>query len=309
MNTTDPIKALERVNGEYIRLKEYEPGYARLGRNLNEFGQAFPFHLFGWASRVLRRRALRKKNRSVSRKVKPEEMYFASPMPVEDKRGAIYTCVTNGYDDPHEPMLSSAQTDYVLFSDRREIAGDSVWQLRSADTAVAEGGVNLTNRYYKFHPHEFFGDYDYAIYIDGNVQVVSDLTGLYRVASGAPTGIAMHRHFARRCISMEVKWCEYNGRGDTEKLCAQAKRYFDEGFPKDFGMCEATVIVTDLRNPNARKLLEAWWEEYLRAEGGRDQIVFPYILWKNGFTIDDVGDLGNDEYHNPKFRIFAHKGK
>ena len=35
----------------------------------------------------------------------------------------------------------------------------------------------------------------------------------------------------------------------------------------------------------------------------------PYILWKEGYHIEDIGCLGNDEYRNPKFRINAHRGK
>jgi len=310
MSTSDPIKALEEINSEYIRLNEYESKEARLGRHLTQFCKSFPFHLLRWAKTILANRSLRKKNDSISSYVSPEDFFYASPDPVTDKKGVVYTCITGGYDTPFEPVYKSDALDYVLFTDKTdEPAADSVWQRRSIDGLEIKAGSNLANRYYKFHPHEFFSDYDYSIYIDGNVQVISDLTGLYRVAGQSPAGIAMHRHFARKCIYQEAKWCEYNKRGNQENIQRQMSLYRQEGFPENFGLCEATVIVADLKNQTSEKLMNAWWDEFCRAQAGRDQLAFPYILWKNGYSTDDIGSLGNDEYHNPKFRINAHKGK
>ena len=118
----------------------------------------------------------------------------------------------------------------------------------------------------------------------------------------------MHRHAHRNCIYQEAKWCEYNGRGNLQNIQQQLQRYTEEGMPHDFGMMEATIIVTDLNNGTAKKLFDQWWTEFCHSGSGRDQLCFPYILWKNQYTVDDVGCLGNDEYHNPKFRINAHRG-
>ena len=38
----------------------------------------------------------------------------------------------------------------------------------------------------------------------------------------------------------------------------------------------------------------------------RDQLIFPYILWKMNYKIDDVGSLGNNEYRDPKFKFIKH---
>ena len=79
-----------------------------------------------------------------------------------------------------------------------------------------------------------------------------------------------------------------------------------EGFPERFGLYEATVIVYDLNNPNAKEIAHKWWDMYFKSEANRDQIFFPYILWKTGFTIEDVGDLGNNIWENPKFILYGH---
>jgi hypothetical protein len=72
-------------------------------------------------------------------------------------------------------------------------------------------------------------------------------------------------------------------------------------------MNEANLIVTDLKNENAIRLLDEWWNEFVRSETMRDQLVWPYVLWKNGFTLNDVGCLGDDIYKNYKLEIVRHE--
>ena len=36
---------------------------------------------------------------------------------------------------------------------------------------------------------------------------------------------------------------------------------------------------------------------------GRDQLALPYIIWKLGYHMSDIGSLGNNLFLNPKFRI------
>ena len=165
----------------------------------------------------------------------------------------------------------------------------------------------LTNRYYKTHPFNLFkNDYDYAIYIDGNVTVVSEITCLYNVAHESKIGIAMHKHHQRDCAYDEGELCKVYKKGKPEDIDKQLNRYRSDGFPQKFGLHEATIIVVDLHNTIAKNLLELWWKEVLSTESKRDQLSFTYILWKNGYCSCDVGCLGNDEYHNPKFRIKKH---
>ncbi len=61
----------------------------------------------------------------------------------------------------------------------------SLPQLQNLDNA----GLN---RYYKMHPDVLFEDYNYSIYIDGNIKVIGDLTAYINLISKA--GIAVHRH-------------------------------------------------------------------------------------------------------------------
>lgn len=310
MKDIEMEKALEQVNAEYLKMKNQETEEYVLGRRLLNLKKNFPFHFVRWLKRVLRNRDIKKKSESISTRVKDEDLYYASPKEVSDVKGVVYTCITSGYDDPYEPIYKSEDLQYILFTDKQCMSKTSKWKYCSLGDMVVEKDSNKVNRFFKFHPFDLFeGKYDYSIYIDGNVQTVSDVAPLYSVAKDSKLGIAMHRHATRSCAYKDALWCKYNNRGNQRAIIKQLQDYRAEGFPENFGLCEATIIVVDLHNETAKLLLSKWWKEFCRSESGRDQISFPYILWKEGYNIEDVGDLGNDEYRNPKFRINEHKGK
>lgn len=304
------MKALEQVNAEYLALKAEETPEYILGRRILNFKKNFPFHLLPWLRQHFKNEDIKKKNESVTVRVKEEDLFYASPFDAEGTKGVVYTCITGGYDVPHEPVYKSDKVDYVLYTDKPCLDKKSIWQCHGLGTVPADPKGNGINRYYKFHPFELFeNQYDYSIYIDGSVQTVSDIAPLYMIAKASRLGIAMHRHAARCCVYKEALWCKYNKRGDQKALEKQVTEYREEGFPEKYGLCEATIIVVDLHNQTAKRLLDMWWDEFCRSGSGRDQLSFPYILWKEGYHIEDIGCLGNDEYRNPKFRINAHKGK
>lgn len=53
------------------------------------------------------------------------------------------------------------------------------------------------------------------------------------------------------------------GKGNAEMIRKLVDRYKEEGFPSNYGLCEATIIVMDLYSTTARDVLSKWWEEDL----------------------------------------------
>ena len=117
------------------------------------------------------------------------------------------------------------------------------------------------------------------------------------------TGIAMHRHIQRDDIYDEAATCIWYRKGNRKKLKEQIKRYKLEGFPRNYGMLEATIIVCDICNKQAEIIFEEWWGEFYDSASFRDQIALPYILWKQNIKISDIGNLGCNLYVNPKFIV------
>lgn len=217
----------------------------------------------------------------------------------------VYMCVLGKYDNIPVPLCSFDNVDYILITDNLEIS-NSGWTIVNYNKYTDIQDPILANRYIKFHPFLIFPDYDYSIYIDGNVRPIADIREFINRCS-SNTGIAMHRHWERDDIYQEAKACKLLKRGNEEKLEKQIQRYRVEGFPQNFGMNEATIIVSDLHNFTAKKLEDSWWEEFHSSESLRDQIAWPYVLWKNHYSINDVGNLGWNKYNNYKIEISIHK--
>ncbi len=224
-------------------------------------------------------------------------------------KAVVYTSITGGYDD----LLSAPKiedVDFVAYVDGAK--GEKMrngWKIREMPEDETLGNNILRNRYMKFHPFELFGGkYDYSIYIDGNIEVLGDIRKMLP-GIDKKTGLAFHRHQRRDSVYKEIKACKILKKGNARKLNEQGARYKKEGFPREFGLYECNVIATDLHSKSAEKILNAWWEEFLKSESMRDQIALPYVVWKLGYEFNDVGSLGDNVYKNPLVRVTLHKEK
>ncbi|HEN2084326.1 TPA: glycosyltransferase domain-containing protein, partial [Enterococcus faecium] len=219
------------------------------------------------------------------------------------KRIAVYSCITGNYDSIKEPDFSHPLVDYYLYTDN--VITSEHWNIREIPKYISELKNNiLINRYIKFHPNELFTDYDFTLYVDGNVTITSDITGLLN--SSSKLGLSMHKHSERKSLYSEADALIAVGKGNKESIIEQISKYREEGFPDNFGLAEATVILVDLNNSIAENLLDLWWREYLNSESGRDQLAFPYVLWKSGHAMKEVTTLGNNVYKSAKLRIISH---
>jgi hypothetical protein len=215
---------------------------------------------------------------------------------------AVYQAVLGNYDvlQPAFPLFPDIY-DCFLFTDSP--AGAMNWKVREIPEAAARlSNPVLINRYLKMHPHELFPDYDYTMYLDGNIQLISDPRPLLLKASSA-AGLAMHRHFMRDCLYNEADSCIRTRRGNVKPLLKQIKRYKDEGFPKHFGLFECGLIITSIHNKTSKSILSSWWKEFYDSGSMRDQISLPYTLWKHNLSSNDIDTFGVPLYKNPKIML------
>ena len=220
-------------------------------------------------------------------------------------RVAVYTCIVGGYDNVLEPLFRLKNVDFFLFSDKTSVTHSDNWACRDIPPELLQYDNTMINRYIKLHPHQFFPSYDFAMYIDGNVKIVNDVTPLLHQAK-CVGGIAMFNHCRRDCLYDEAQMCLLCGKGNARQIKSQIEIYKKQKFPVHWGLKEATVIISDLKNGNSRKILDNWWNELKNSKSLRDQLSFPYSLWKNGSKMSDIGVLGDDIYHNEILRIYPH---
>lgn len=217
----------------------------------------------------------------------------------------VYTCVTGGYDRLQTVHCHPENVEYIAFTDNLDLEAKG-WTVKPLPDAVKEiAGDADRNRYLKMHP-SIVGAFDYTIYVDGVVEIFSDVTNMINVLN-PQYGLAIHIHPDKNCIYNEVDWCKRNHRGNVGRMDDLLKEYNEEGFPRHYGLLECPVILSHLHNEQGLDILDEWWKEHIKRGTGRDQITLPYVLWKKGITVEEIGTLGNDVKANPKFRFHAHR--
>lgn len=297
------IRDLEKCNYEYLLSKENEKKYLRKSRiNYDRFKTAFDFkklktqymnkyHVDKYPIKVKELGWDKKKNDSF--------LYMK-----ENKRIVVYTCISGKYDNGNEPRFTlNPNITYIMYTNQN--IQSKVWEIRPIPDCLNSLNDVQKNRYLKMHPHEFFDEYDYSIYIDGNVQVISDMSGLVNAIDDT-VGFSMHFHSVRECIYQEAVACQAYKKGNPKGITDDVERYSSEGFPKDYGLLECTVFATDVHNEISKKVFEDWWQEFQNAKSGRDQLSLPVVLWRNCISIDKCGTMGSNLYRNPKFRVLSH---
>lgn len=220
-----------------------------------------------------------------------------------NKKIAVYTCMIGDYDYVKSPKYLSQNCDYFIITDSDKNF-DSLKKLVVTNEVKDKLNNNniLINRYFKMNPFDVFKDYDYAIYIDANIEIISDISKLIKGIDNN-YGMAMHAHAKRNCIYNEGKVCKILKKGNKKNIIRHLERYKIEKFPNNYGMLECGVIAIDLKNPVAKKIMNNWWQEFINSESLRDQLSLPYILWKENIPVENLTGLGKNIYFNPLYRI------
>jgi len=200
------------------------------------------------------------------------------------KNTAVYTSVFGGY-DYHGPQLMVDGVDYFYITD-------------GVSDPPSEIGWNIVHRKYsdsldnrrkakvpKLNPHsfDFLRKYRYLIWIDGDMQIVSE-NFVPGILSFLENGMVISPHFdGRKCAYSEatIRPQKYA----KEPLDEQVAFYRSEGFPEGFGLYECGVMARDMTAPHVEGVGELWLRQNLKWSY-QDQVSLPYVLWKTKFQPD-----------------------
>lgn len=223
---------------------------------------------------------------------------------ITDHKIAVYTSIFGKYDLLREPVVKPNNVDYFIVTDQ-QVSKDSLWKAIDSRDVIPK---NITspierNRYAKMLPHRIFKDYEYSIYVDGNVFITSDLSILIKSLDSFP--IAMHRYKNRDCVYEEIEACISKGKDRKDRLIRHKELLIANGVPKHGGLLEATVIARKHSDEQCIELMENWWNEFLNYSQ-RDQISLIDCLWKANIDINEVAMLGDNIMNNDNFVIIPH---
>lgn len=197
---------------------------------------------------------------------------------------AVYTCITGGYDELTAPSYIDERIDYFCFADREYDLKPWIMQ------PVSKFKLNSkdTNRYIKMHAYEILQDYDITVYIDGNISIIGDLYELIMTCYSRKYDIFMYQHFARDCVYKEADSCVYNSLDWVWTIKRQMNKYFRQGYPVNYGLFEANIIIRK-NTRSVQLLMDDWWSEYYSG-AKRDQLSLTVCARRQGVSIYSLGD-------------------
>lgn len=281
------LKELEKLNQEKSEITlspEYIKGITWL--KMSQYIKSFDLRSI--ARFIIRHKRLSKMNFPRPQGIiTPLNPYMGNPPKI-----AVYSCIMGGYDEIREPLYLPKNCDFYMITDEKP-ENESRFKILDPYKYYKgnDGSYTLIQRYIKMHPHEIFDDYEYSIYIDGNIRVISDPTPLIQRISAL--GIALHRHYERCCLYDEGETCIIYKKGSSDDIYNQLNLYREWGMPAQFGLFECGIMARKHHEPSCIQLMSEWWNQ-CRKFSSRDQLSFPYVLWKNGYSFHDVGLLGSD---------------
>jgi len=212
---------------------------------------------------------------------------------------AVITCITCGMDILHEPMKQSIDTDFFCFYDvmpQKEVR--SAWRMLKAihHPPIKRNG-KLVAKWYKMQSHKIrkLSSYQYILWVDGSVQI-KHRNFVRDMVHTTSNSICVFRHPWRNCLYAEYEKVKASSECRVnDVLLNQIKAYAGIRYPAKNGLYCCTVLGR-YRTERADRVMDAWWEE-INKYSMRDQISFPYVLWKNRVHPDIFpGDIYKNRY-------------
>lgn len=231
----------------------------------------------------------------------------ADSKPNLSARLAVYTCIYGPYDVICEPLYKSKQCDYFIITDQ-EISPKSTWKKIEPNVPenFAQYSFATKNRYFKMHPHLIFSEYQYSLYVDGNIKLLTDLYPFIQYLDNKIVGLFNHPFLD--CVYSAAELLKSIGIVDPQQSNQQLSQYKTEGFPEHFGYFECGFLLRNHYHPLCQRVMSTWWEQYQQWVK-RDQQSFVYALWVNGMCSHDVAFLGNNIRNNPRFFLGEHQAE
>ena len=220
----------------------------------------------------------------------------------------VYTCIIGSYDALLQPAVVREGLDFVCFVGHDEAAGrDGVWERRPLP--LTTGDRTLDARYPKMHPHELLPEYEFSLWIDGNI-LMKDATLLDAALSAASAGTlyAGVSHPQRDCLYAEAEKCRDMRHIGYLDLARIHFEYLRKGVKRHSGLLENNIIFRRHNAPEIVGLDEMWWDRVLNFSR-RDQLSLMLCLRECGITPSFLLPEGMNSRNCPGLAYLPHSLK
>jgi len=212
----------------------------------------------------------------------------------------IYTAIFGSKDKLLEPDFLPEGCDFVCFTDMD--LDSKIWQIKKVEPL--DGDMTRTARHYKILAHQFLSDYEFSIWIDGNILVRNDASRLInKYLNNYNMAVYDHRQTQKDPRSSVYEEAETliemassgKYKDDPNLIRTQVEKYKLENFPDNNGLISSMIMLRRHNQPDVIKTMEDWWSE-VQDHSRRDQLSFNYVAWKNNlnFVYIDGDSRDND---------------
>lgn len=220
---------------------------------------------------------------------------------VTGKKIAVYTAIMGGFDSLQDPLIVTPGIDYICFTDNKKIKS-KVWQIRYIENKDIKSRKKA--REIKLLPHIYLSDYDYSIWVDGNIVILKNLQELIDNFILENKKISTFKHFERNCIYEEGVCCAYLKKDDPLSIYRQLAYCISENYPVNNGLAETNVLIREHSDSKVIEFMKEWWDS-VNKRCIRDQLSFNLCAYKLKMEIDYI--KGNARYDIDIFKCKTHK--
>lgn len=231
----------------------------------------------------------------------------------------IYTAIFGGYDQLPDPEYIPSGWDFVCFTDSN--IQSNIWDVRPTPAIYKDPTRNA--RKHKVLPHRWFPNYEYSLWVDGNILIRENINELLSYLDNYD--IAVHDHNqnadARDCVYKEAEAILNFGRINSQKdpsagtkawkdnpkiITKQVNDYYNSGYPPNNSLAVTMQLLRRHNTVECKKFSERWWEE-IKYRSKRDQLSFNYTSWVTNVPfVYFKGDSRNTKHF---LQMGKHKGK
>lgn len=219
---------------------------------------------------------------------------------------AVVTALAGDRDDLKDPEVRFESADYIAFVDDPTKHPSAVWDVRtlptgwSLDVAYSD---RRSARLIKALPDLFLPNYDYSIWVDGNIQLVHEpkrMIEKFIVASNADLSCFPHRD--RICPYAELLTVRIARLDHTHNIKHMHSLYRSLDIKRRSGVYETGLL---LRKHGTRSMNFGlcWWETMCRSSS-RDQLSFPIAVNKTGARVHAI--TPGHVWRNPYMSMSIH---
>jgi len=207
------------------------------------------------------------------------------------KKGIIYTCITERYDELLDHTYIDPHWEYFCFTDDLTLINKEnfLWQVKPLFFDELDHIRN--QRWHKLHPHILFPKYQRSVWIDANINILKkDIFEDIDRAINNKSKMSVAPHPVRNCIYDEFLACIETGKDNKNIIEKQLQLIKEDGFPNKQGLYATGIIYREHHDKQVIAVMNDWWwiiKNYSR----RDQLSLTYVLWKHKMNLNRLTDI------------------